>query len=63
MNEDSGNGAVVLVLLDSQDSILHHLSCANSLHGTVIQPCANDSFCSDGRLCELASDIVLFRNA
>lgn len=43
MNEDSGNGAVVFILLDRQDSILHHHSCANSLHGLVIQPCASDS--------------------
>lgn len=63
MNEDSGNGAVVFILLDSQDSILHPGSCANSLHGVVIEPCASDSFCNGGRSCELASDFVLFRSA
>lgn len=43
MNEDSGNGAVVFIWLDSQGSILHRLCCANSWRGVVIQPYASGS--------------------
>lgn len=37
MNEDSSNRAVVFILLDRHDSILHHHSCANSSHEVEVQ--------------------------